>query len=85
MQNNERKDKDNLLNEIDKKGFDFDKIAEMIGVSRKLLHKKLRNKGELRLDEAIRLVDALGMKGDEVDEFLFPKYCETLKKDGDCL
>lgn len=85
MQKSDREEKYNLKNIMDEKGLDVDEIAELVGVSSKLLHKKLRNKGELRLDEAMKLVDALGIGSDEVDEFLFPEFCETLKKAGDCL
>lgn len=85
MQKNDREEKYNQKHIMDEKDLNVDKIAELIGVSSKLLHKKLRNKGEFRLDEAMKLVDALGIRSDEVDEFLFPEFCETLKKAGDCL
>ncbi len=62
---------------IDENGFDYKYIAGKMGISEKLLLKKLLGKTELRVDEAIKLIGILGIKDEEVDDILFDKFCET--------
>ena len=57
-----------LKGKIVEKGMNIEKVADMIGVDRSSLYRKLNNADKITIGEAAKMKDALGMSDAEAYE-----------------
>lgn len=60
-----------LKGKIVEKGMNVEKLAEIIGIDRSSLYRKLNNSEKITIGEAAQMKDALGLSTDEATDIFF--------------
>lgn len=71
-----------LSEEITKSGLKISHIAEMLGLSREGLYKKLNNETEFKASEIMRMKEVLGLSNERRDEIFFARKVECRSTEG---
>lgn len=61
-----------LKSKIVEKGLNVEKLANLIGMDRSSLYRKLANPRRITIGEAMRIKDALGLTAEEASQIFLP-------------